>query len=465
MSEKLPKQILMNAWIIVLAAIPPMLDATMINLAIPSIAQDFSATLIVVQWGVTGYILASIISMPFVNWLLNRHNGKSVLLYGVVSFTLISLMVGCSWSINSFVAFRILQGLAAGIIPPTMTTLLVETSGKQYLGRIISIVTTPLLLGPILAPSLAGFLLTYLSWRWLFWLNLFLGCLSILLIHIYLPSYLINETSSKLDVLGLILIGLASVSGLYWLTQVNRLEEFMDFSMIKYGLVFFIALGLYIYYDFRLKHATILPLSLFQSIDFSLKSIAIFIANAIILGSMIAFPLYFTNLLNISIHQTAIFLASQGVGMIVTRPFIGVWIDQFGARRVFLVGVILALIGTFPFIFFHKLIADIWLFLCLLIRGLSFGAITISLTTDIYQEVPKYLLSAASVTVQLLENLGTAFGSALFSAIVAIDKSRFLCYQSIFIVMLIGFILLSFIGLILPKLTQRREVALSNKKI
>ncbi|SQC67461.1 High-copy suppressor of rspA [Listeria fleischmannii subsp. fleischmannii] len=168
MKDRIPKETLKAAWAIALAAIAPMLDSTMINIAVGQLNQDFHTTLDIVQWAITGYALALAISVPISGWLMNQYNGKKVFIAAVACFGVTSVLAGISWNIESFIFFRLLQGATAGIITPLMSTLLVKTAGPKNLGKVMAIVSTPMILGPILGPVLGGFIIQFASWHWIF---------------------------------------------------------------------------------------------------------------------------------------------------------------------------------------------------------------------------------------------------------------------------------------------------------
>lgn len=152
----LPKEILMAAWAIALGAIAPMLDSTMVNIAIDKLNKDFSTTLDTIQWSITGYVLALAIAVPVSGWLMNKFNGKKILIGAVIAFGVTSVFAGISWDVSSFILFRMLQGFSAGIITPLMSTLLVKTAGPENIGKVMAIVSTPMILGPILGPVIGA---------------------------------------------------------------------------------------------------------------------------------------------------------------------------------------------------------------------------------------------------------------------------------------------------------------------
>lgn len=154
--NKITKNVLSAAWAIALGAIAPMLDSTMVNIAIDQLTKNFHTTLAIIQWAITGYVLALAIAVPIAGWLMNRFDGKKIFISAVVLFGCTSVLAGISWSVTSFIVFRLLQGFTAGIITPLMSTLLVKTAGPEKIGRVMAIVSTPMILAQSLAQCLAA---------------------------------------------------------------------------------------------------------------------------------------------------------------------------------------------------------------------------------------------------------------------------------------------------------------------
>lgn len=182
----LPKEILTSAWAIALGAIAPMLDSTMVNIAIDKLTKDFNTTLDTIQWAITGYVLALAMAVPVSGWLMNKLNGKKIFVSAVIAFGVISVFAGISWDISSFIFFRLLQGFSAGIITPLMSTLLVKTAGPENLGKVMAIVSTPMIFGPILGPVIGGFIVQGASWHWIFFINVFI---MLILCTTYVENY------------------------------------------------------------------------------------------------------------------------------------------------------------------------------------------------------------------------------------------------------------------------------------
>ncbi|AWB46078.1 MFS transporter [Paenibacillus sp. CAA11] len=415
----LPKEVLMAAWAIALGAIAPMLDSTMVNTAIDKLTKDFSTTLDVIQWAITGYVLALAVAVPISGWLMNKFNGKKIFVGAVIAFGVISVLVGVSWDISSFIVFRLLQGFSAGVITTLMFTLLVKTAGQENLGRVMAIVSTPMIFGPILGPVIGGFIVQGASWRWIFFINVFIVLVSTPFMMKKVPHFEPFNKDSRLDFFGIIDLSLMSAALIYGITKAADHASFNNSETIIWVGVGLCLAVIYFVYNLVRKNQTVLPLNLFAHKSFTASSIGLFLTNAAILGPMIILPLYFQNFRHFTATEAALALIPQGVGMLVTRPLIGKMIDKIGAKYVVMVSLVLALVGSVPLIFITDKTSMIWISIILFIRGASVGGISLPLTSDAYTGLDSKQLPEAGVGINIIENLGSSFGSAVIATVVA----------------------------------------------
>ncbi len=415
----LPKEMLAAAWALALGAIAPMLDSTMVTIAIDTLMKEFNTTLDIVQWSVTGYVLALAMAVPVSGWLMNKYNGKKIFIRAVIAFGVISVLAGVSWDIASFIIFRLLQGFSAGIITTLMSTLLVKTAGPEKLGRVMAIVSTPMILGPILGPVIGGFIVHGASWHWIFFINVFIVLIAAPLMIKYIPDFEPFNKESKLDWFGIITLSLMSATLIYGITQAADHASFTNSKTALWIGIGLILAIIYVLYNRNRNHRTVLPISLFTHKNFLASSIGLFLANIAVMGPMLILPLFFQTFYHFTAIGAAIALIPQGVGMLVTRPFIGRMIDQIGAKYVVVVSLVLSIIGTIPLIFITEQTSMVWISIILFIRGSSFGGIMLPLTSDAYTGLNSKQLPEAGVGINMIENLGSSFGSAVIATVVA----------------------------------------------
>ncbi|GIN72641.1 MFS transporter [Bacillus sp. J14TS2] len=415
----LPKEILAAAWAIALGAIAPMFDSTMVNIAIDKLMNDFDTTLDIIQWSITGYVLALAIAVPISGWLMNRFNGKKIFVGAVIAFGVISIFIGISWDISSFIFFRLLQGFSAGIITTLMMTLLVKTAGPENVGKVMAIVSTPMIFGPILGPVIGGFIVHGASWHWIFFINVFIVLIAAPLMMKTIPDFEPFNKASKLDIFGITDLSLMSVALIYGITKAADHASFHNHDTILWLSIGLILAIIYLIYNQIRKNQTVLPMNLFTHKSFLASSIGLFLANISIMGPMLILPLFFQNFRDFTAIGAALALIPQGVGMLVTRPLIGKMIDRIGAKYVVMVSLVLSLIGSIPLIFITNQTSMVWISIVLFIRGTGVGGIMLPLTSDAYTGLDNKQLSEAGVGINIIENLGSSFGSAIIATVVA----------------------------------------------
>ncbi|MBU5356071.1 multidrug efflux MFS transporter [Paenibacillus barcinonensis] len=415
----IPKHILITAWAIALGAIAPMLDSTMVNIAVNQLTTDFHTTLGTIQWAITGYILALAITVPVSGWLMNQFNGKKIFIGAVIAFGVISVLAGVSWDISSFIFFRLLQGCSAGVITTLMFTLLVKTTGQEYLGRVMAIVSTPMIFGPILGPIIGGFIVQMASWQWIFFINVFIVLISAPLMMRKIPDFEPFNKESKLDLFGIMILSIMSATFIYGITKAADHATFNNHETILWMGIGLVLALIYFVYNRIKRNETVLPMNLFAHRNFAASSAGLFLANIAIMGPMLILPLFFQTFLDFTVIQTAIALIPQGVGMLITRPFIGKMIDRVGAKYVLIVSLFLSLIGSIPFIFITDHTSMIWISIILFIRGASVGGTSLPLMSEAYTGLNSKQLPEAGVGINIIENLGSSFGSAIIATAVA----------------------------------------------
>ena len=166
--SSLPADVRPIAIVVIVGAIMSILDTTIVNVALQTLRTELGASLATIQWVSTGYLLALASVIPLTGWAAERFGPRRVWMTVVTAFVLTSALCGLAWSAGALIAFRVLQGLAGGMIMPVGMITLAQAAGPQRMGRTMSVVGVPMLLGPVLGPVIGGLIVTHLSWRWIF---------------------------------------------------------------------------------------------------------------------------------------------------------------------------------------------------------------------------------------------------------------------------------------------------------
>src|SRR4051812_39033385 len=166
-SAALDRDLMLVASVVVLGAVMSILDTTVVNVAINTLAREFKTSLATIQWVATGYTLALATVIPLTGWAADRFGTKRLYLTSITLFVTGSILSGLAWSDVSLIFFRVLQGLGGGMLMPAGMTILTRAAGPQRVGRVMAIIGVPMMLGPILGPVLGGWLVDDFSWRWI----------------------------------------------------------------------------------------------------------------------------------------------------------------------------------------------------------------------------------------------------------------------------------------------------------
>ena len=186
--DKIDPKVLKTALILVVGFLAVIFDTTIVSVALHTLAVRLHAPVSTIQWVTTGYLLALGIAVPLSTWGLRRFGGKRLWMAALAVFLIGSVGSSLAWNVDSLIAWRVVQGAGGGIMFPLLTTLIMQAAGGKALGRTVTIVALPALLGPILGPLVGGAILTHLSWRFMFWVNVPFCIAGLILAARHLPA-------------------------------------------------------------------------------------------------------------------------------------------------------------------------------------------------------------------------------------------------------------------------------------
>jgi EmrB/QacA subfamily drug resistance transporter len=376
------------------------LDATVVNVSLASLAADLHVSLSAIHWVTSGYLLALALMLPLNGWLVDRIGAKALYLWCFVAFTISSTLCGLAWSANSLIGFRILQGMSGGLLAPMAQMMIARAAGKR-MAQVVSVAALPVLLAPLLGPVVAGTILQFASWRWLFLVNLPVGVLALALAAGFLPNDRDETRPRSLDLLGLMLLSPGLVLFLY---GSDHLDNRIGYTALVASLVMFVLF----YRTARRKgDAALIDLRLLKGKGFSASITAMFMVNGIAFAGQMLIPIYLARACGLSPSHAGWLLAPLGIGMMCTYPFMGLLTRRFGVRKLAACGALLALAGTLPLIFlaYHGLVISI-LVASLFMRGVGVSAIGIPAMTSGYASVARADLPMATTAMNIVQRLG-----------------------------------------------------------
>ncbi|MEU6716470.1 MFS transporter [Nonomuraea sp. NPDC046802] len=219
-------------WVLIAGLLPVWLDTTVVNVALDNLAGDLNASPASIQWINTAYLLALAMMIPFTGWALARFGARSLWLTCLLVFLAGSILAGAAWDVTALIAFRVLQGAGGGLLMPVLQTLLVRLAGPERLGRAMATVGLPAVLVPIAGPVLGGLIVAHTSWRVVFFINVPLTLITLVLARRGLPERSDNERPAPLDALGLALVSPGLAALLYGLSQTGNPDGFASLAVL-----------------------------------------------------------------------------------------------------------------------------------------------------------------------------------------------------------------------------------------
>ena len=315
------------------------------------------------------------------------------------------------------IVFRVIQGVGAGLMMPTLQTELVQVSGGRNLGRIMSIVSIPGLLGPILGPVLGGIIVSSLNWRAIFWVNIPICIVAIPLALWGIPADKLSEKKASLDVIGMLLLSPAFAILIYGIAQISSHGGIINSAVYVPLIIGIVLMASYVVYALNTKREPALNLRLFKSANFSASNILLIFSGIITNGAMLMLPLYYQEERGASALAAGLWMLPQGTGMLLTRSWAGKTADRDGSRNIVLMSLAAVAIGTLPFAFAGTATNAIFLSAALLIRGAGLGGLFIAIMMSAYIGLPKEQVPHASIATRIFQTIGGAFGSAILATV------------------------------------------------
>lgn len=404
---------------VMIATIMSALDMSIVNVAMPHIQGTLGASVEEIAWVSTGYILSSVVLMPITALISSRFGRKRFYIAAVLLFTGASMMCGMAWDLRSMVIFRMIQGIGGGALIPIAQAILRETYLPHEQAMAMSIYGLGIILGPAIGPTLGGWLTDNYSWPWIFYINVPVGIINILMIMKFIkdPPYLIRE-KGHLDLAGLLFL-IAGLGALQIMLEKGNQKDWFSSDFI-FSLAIIAAMGLilFIWRELTTEHPAV-NLKILRDINFSSATFLGGILGMGLMGSLFLVPLLLQELLQYTAFETGLALLPRSIAMAVAMPIGGRIYNKLGPRIMVGSGLIM---NSISFYQLSCLSLDVgyWdLFFPQFLQGIGFGFIFVSLSTAALASIDKRLMTAATglynVTRQVFGSIGIALSATLLT--------------------------------------------------
>ena len=401
------------------------LDSTVVNVSLPYIAGNLSATVEESTWVLTTYLAANAIIIPITGWLANYFGRKRLLLLAVTGFTLASFFCGFSPSLTILIAFRIIQGLSGGVMQPLSQAVMLESFPPHERGRAMALWSLGIVVAPILGPVLGGWLTDNYSWRWVFYVNIPVGIAALMMIQnfVFDPAY-IRRSSARVDYLGLCLMAVGIGALQIGLDQGQQEDWFSSRWITILILVAAVGLTAFLIHEIFAR-APIIDLRVFKKPTYTTGVFLITVTGFVLYGSLIVLPILLQTVMQYPPLQAGIALVPRGIGMLLIMPIVGILIGRVDARLLLASGFSVGA-ATLYWFSLLDLSAGYWdYFWPQLIQGASFAFLFVPLTTATMDPIPNAAMGNATSIFNLLRNIGGSIGIAVTQTLLARGRQRY----------------------------------------
>lgn len=404
------------AGVVILGSVMSTLDTTIVNVAINTLGRRFHTSLATIQWVSTGYLLALATVIPLSGWAADRFGGKRLYLGSIAIFIAGSALAGAAGSPGQLIAFRVLQGLGGGMIMPAGFTIVTRTAGPERVGRAMSLIGAPMLLGPILGPVAGGWLLQDASWRWIFYINVPIGLLALLVGTRWLPGDR-PAPQERFDARGTLLLSPGLVGVIFGLTRaeeggLGRLDVLVP---VLLGLALLTAFTVH---ALRVERPLI-DVRMFCRGAMPAATAATLLLDIAFIGVMFVLPLYLQLIRGQSTLDTGLLIAPLGVGAAATMALTGRVADRVQPRTIILAGMVPFTVGVLGLARVGVDSSRSYVGLCELLIGIGSGATQMQVMTAALKTLPASDTARANTVLIILMRIGASIGVALLSLVLA----------------------------------------------
>ena len=407
---------------VMLSTVMQALDTTIANVALPDIKGTMSATQDQVAWVLTSYIVAAAIATPLTGFLAARFGRKRLFVLSVAGFTITSMLCGAAHSLPELVIFRLLQGIFGASLVPFSQAVLLDTFPPEKHATAMSFWGMGVMIGPILGPTLGGYLTQVQDWRWVFYINLPFGLLALAGILFFVPETE-PQRERRFDLFGFTLLALA-IGLLQMVLDRGQSEDWLSSTeIISYSVIAAVAFYMFVVHIFTADEPFIEP-GMFYNRNFALGLCFIFVIGIVLLATLALLPPFLQSLMGYPVLTTGLLLAPRGVGSFISMVIIGRLNNRIDPRILLAVGLSLVALSLYEMSGFN-LYVNHWIVIRSgLTQGLGLGMIIVPLSTISFATLaPKYRHEGTAM-FSLMRNIGSSIGISIVMTLLARNTQR-----------------------------------------
>jgi len=398
------------------------LDTTSVNVALPTLAHEFGASVSEIEWIVLGYLLSLAVWIPASGWIGDRFGTKKVYLSALVMFTGASMLCGIATSLAELTAFRILQGVGGGMLVPVGTAMLFRAFPPIERAKASTVLIVPTVLAPALGPVIGGWLVTYHSWRWIFYLNMPVGFATFLIGLFGLREHR-EPAAGRFDVPGFVLSGAGLAAILFALSR-GPSDGWGSAVVVVPLVTGILAFAGLVFVETHVEEP-MLALRLFGERMFRNANIVTGLAFGSFAGLLFILPLFLQTLLGLSAIESGLTTFPQAVGMIIASQVAGRLYHSVGPRRLVIGGLVAMSIVTFP-LAWVGFGTSLWTIrLIMFLRGASMAFAFVPIQASSYANIAPADTGRASAIYSAQRQIAASLGVAVLATVLAESMTHF----------------------------------------
>lgn len=399
------------------AAMMELVDTSAVNVSLPYIAGNLSASVDEATWVLTSYLVANAIILPLSGWLSNHFGRRRLVMMSIVGFTASSILCGLAPTLPALIFFRILQGASGGSLQPTTRAIMLEAFPREQRGQAMAFWGFGIVIAPIVAPVLGGWLTSDYSWRWIFFVNVPISLLSLFLVWTYVfdPPY-IRRATARIDYwgIGLLAIGIAALQIVF--DKGQEADWFASHFIVTMTVIAVVALVAFTLWELHTKDAVV-HFHLFRYRTFTTGTCLSMVLFFSLYGSIVLLPLFMQELLGFPAITAGVWNSPRGIATLAMMP-VAAWIigRRWDMRALLSFGLAMSAVGAYMFSYLN-MNASAWSFFwpeVVMGAGLSF--MFVPLATITVDPIPQQEMGYATSLIALARNLGAGIGISVFTA-------------------------------------------------
>ena len=415
-----------NPWLIALTMVLPTfmvaLDTSVANVALPHIAGSLSASTDEATWVLTSYLIANAIVLPITGWLATYLGRKFFLILSITAFTLSSALCGAALTLGMLIFARVVQGASGGALLPVSQAVLLESFPPAQRGEAMAAYGLGVVFAPIIGPTLGGWITDNASWRWVFYINVPVGVLAVLMTSVFIedPPYLRGRMRGTIDYVGFLLmaVGLGTLQVI--LDKGERNDWFSAEWIRWFALISVCSLVGFFLRERRATHP-IVNLQVLTNRNLGVGILLAAVYGVILYGSLVMLPLFLQNLMGYPALQSGLAITPRGIGALFSMTLAGRLVRRVDGRFLIIMGYLGLAWAGFLFGDINLQISMISVVIPNIIIGASMGFIFVPLTTLAMGMLPNEQMGAGTGLYNLMRNLGGSIGIAFVSTMLARD--------------------------------------------